>query len=265
MVELNPAWIFWIASALRELTKLNAKDRLSAHVETLVEVKTAVTVFINYPQYSLFPETRNKLKDLAAFVEVMLPSDRPFLDRVLQYNEIMDVLEALRSVRETFDAECGRNYVVGLERQRALDTKTLIESIEVAFAPKCWQRLSPKTKREIEESGKCLIFERYTGAGFHMMRAVESEIRDYIFLLLRQHSAKRDWGYYLETLKNNGADQKLTSTLDNMRNLDRNPIMHPDDFLDIDDAVGIFNLGQTAVDRLIADMEKRQLLPPLGV
>ncbi len=33
--------------------------------------------------------------------------------------------------------------------------------------------------------------------------------------------------------------------------------MHPEKFLDMDEAIGLFNLCQTALDRLINDMEKR--------
>ena len=61
----------------------------------------------------------------------------------------------------------------------------------------------------------------------------------------------------------NGADPKLIATLDNIRSLDRNPLIHPEDWLSKDDAIGVFNTAQTAFDRLVSDMEKRKLLPSL--
>jgi len=49
----------------------------------------------------------------------------------------------------------------------------------------------------------------------------------------------------------------VTDILNNVRRNDRNPLMHPEDFLKMDDAISLFNLCLTALDRLIGDMEKR--------
>ena len=112
------------------------------------------------------------------------------------------------------------------------------------------------------ECGRCLAFERYTASGFHILRALESEIRDYLIMVTHNMPKKRDWGYYIEELEKNNANQKMLTALDNIRNLDRNPLMHPEDWLRKDDAVGLFNLGKTALHRLITDMKKQGLLRP---
>jgi hypothetical protein len=38
-------------------------------------------------------------------------------------------------------------------------------------------------------------------------------------------------------------------------------MMHPEDWLSKDEAIGLFNTAQTALERLISDMEKREMLP----
>jgi len=68
---------------------------------------------------------------------------------------------------------------------------------------------------------------------------------------------KRDWGHYHDQLKQHGASNEVTSIVDNMRRDDRNPLMPPEKFLNMDEAIGLFYLSQTALDRLISDMEKR--------
>jgi len=50
----------------------------------------------------------------------------------------------------------------------------------------------------------------------------------------------------------------MVAVLDNIRSLERNPLMHPEDWLDIDDAIGIFTLCQTAVTRLVTDIKKKR-------
>jgi len=48
--------------------------------------------------------------------------------------------------------------------------------------------------------------------------------------------------------------------LDVMRNLDRNPLMHPEDFLEQSDAINLFWSGIGAVERMLGDMDKKTLL-----
>jgi hypothetical protein len=81
-------------------------------------------------------------------------------------------------------------------------------------------------------------------------------------MLTHAKPQKRDWGYYVQVLKENNANPKLVSIVDDMRRLDRNPLVHPEDWLGMDEAIAIFNTTQTAFDRIISDMENSNLLPP---
>jgi hypothetical protein len=44
--------------------------------------------------------------------------------------------------------------------------------------------------------------------------------------------------------------------LENIRTLDRNPLMHPEIWLDIDEAIAVFTVSQTAIVRLVAGIKK---------
>src|ERR1700730_12979689 len=130
---------------------------------------------------------------------------------ILTSYEVLNINVTINRTVYTFERECAQKFIVGLEKQRALEPKTLIEEIESAISPECWKRLSLLTKREIEECGKCLAFERYTASVFHVLRGLESEVRDYVCLLLHARPLKRDWGYYIDILKANSADVKLVA------------------------------------------------------
>ena len=154
--------------------------------------------------------------------------------------------------------ECSREYVLCVEGQRLLSAYTLVERIDKAVAPKTWKYLSRLARREIEEAGKCLAFERYTASGFHILRCIEAITKEYIGACGRTLSpSDRNWGKYAEILRENHAAPEVVSILDSIRTDDRNPLMHPEKFLDMDEAIGLFNLSQTALDRLISDMERR--------
>jgi hypothetical protein len=147
--------------------------------------------------------------------------------------------------------------VLSVEDQRLLSAYVLVEKIQKAVSPKTWKYLSKLARREMQEAGRCLAVERYTASGFHILRCIECVIREYVTAVLTSPPSKRDWGYYHQVLKDNGAASEVTSIVDSMRQDERNPLMHPEKFLSQDDAIGLFHLSETALDRLIKDMEKR--------
>jgi hypothetical protein len=81
-------------------------------------------------------------------------------------------------------------------------------------------------------------------------------------LLSKEQPKKRDLGAYLDTLRDCGLDAKAISVLHNIRALERNPLMHPEDYLSQDDAINIFNISVAAFDRLIVGVGKINPFPP---
>jgi hypothetical protein len=267
MIDFNPAWIYRLAEGLTPLEALQANRSMGDFFRELTTARDTVDDFLNHRQHTLFPDTCEDLASLLEAIDAIAPPDAKLKHQthILTMDEVVRITATTGQAGDTLERECTKKYIIGLEKQRALDPQTLIERIEDAFAPGCWNRLSSITKKECEECGKCLALERYTAAGFHVLRGVESELRNYVALLIGARPNKRDWGFYIETLKQNGANPKLIATLDNIRSLDRNPLMHPEDWLDQDEAIAIFNTAQTALNRLISDMEAKSLLPPRPV
>ena len=138
--------------------------------------------------------------------------------------------------------------------------KKLIAAAEDAFVPETKKRLSPFAIEEIQSAGKCLAFELPTAAGFHALRAVEAIVVDYL-KQLNVSSSKRDWGEYIKLLGENEANPNATAVLDQLRKLHRNPLMHPEATLTINQAIDVFQLCRSAISALIDDMESRKLFP----
>ena len=60
-----------------------------------------------------------------------------------------------------------------------------------------------------------------------------------------------NWGKYIEQLKESGVDEKITSMLDNIRTLYRNPIAHPENNLTDSEAIALFGLGIAAIQQMV--------------
>jgi hypothetical protein len=103
-----------------------------------------------------------------------------------------------------------------------------------------------------------MVLERRLGRAQGSQRSRSNTYRQYILALTGSLPRKRDWGSYIDVLQQSGADASAVAVLDNIRTLERNPLMHPEDWLDVDDAVGIFNISTTAVVRLAEGIKKHQ-------
>lgn len=139
----------------------------------------------------------------------------------------------------------------------------LLNGASNGYPVKAKTRITPPCKSEIDEAGKCLVYERSTAAGFHALRSVEVTIRQYLFSIpgfAMPPLNRQNWGEYLTLLKNNGAARDVTDHLHNMKDNYRNPLMHPEDSLEIDEAVSLFAVAQSMNEMLITDMLKRGLI-----
>jgi hypothetical protein len=124
-------------------------------------------------------------------------------------------------------------------------------------------RLTQACKSEIDEAGKCLVYERSTAAGFHILRSVELTIRQYLMSIsgfVMPPLNRQNWGEYLDLLKKNGAARVVTDHLHNIKDNYRNPLMHPEDSLELDEAVSLFAVAQSMSEMLVTDMLSRGLV-----
>lgn len=60
-----------------------------------------------------------------------------------------------------------------------------------------------------------------------------------------------NWGKYIEQFRQAGVDNKITTILDNIKNLYRNPIAHPEHTLTDSEAMTLFSLGIAAVQQMV--------------
>ena len=262
MYTVDVYFFCWLGSLIEPLHMIGPEQPLAASLQRLILARVALEGFDpREPLASGFPRSAVAANELLGVInDIVPPVGAQVPENVLgapidrwQVDRIKALCHALTSgLRD----EAQRSYILKVEDQRCLSSHSLIDRIEDCYPKDVWAVISDDAKRELEESGRCLALERYTGAGFHALRGVECVIRQYIVKLTGSLPRKRDWGFYIQTLKDNGADANLIAVLDNIRTLDRNPLMHPEDWLEIDDAVGVFNITQTAIVRLVAGIKR---------
>jgi hypothetical protein len=122
------------------------------------------------------------------------------------------------------------------------------------------QRMPPKALDDTKQAGRCLAFELPTASGFHIARATESVITSAMeaFKCEPLKESQRNWGKYIEALEGNGANKKVIQVLRQIKDLHRNPMVHPEVTLSIQEANSLWSICTSAIQGLIANMETRR-------
>jgi hypothetical protein len=140
-----------------------------------------------------------------------------------------------------------------------LSSVKLVNNAEEMFNPPVLLRMSKIAIGDVSAAGRCLAFNLPTSAGFHIIRALEAVVVDYIVRKTGARPTKRDLGSYVDTLKKEKASDDVVFIIDQIRRLHRNPLMHPEDVLNADEAMDLFLLCRSAINTTISDMESKKL------
>jgi hypothetical protein len=145
--------------------------------------------------------------------------------------------------------------------QKALySTQDLIERAEIVLPETIREAVPEETINEIRAAGKCLAFELPTACGFHIVRATEAVIREYYRAVVGTvpKVKARNWGSYIKLLKTKGADSKIITVLEQIKDTYRNPIVHPGDVLEMEDAIILFGMAQGVIVSMMKDIVTRK-------
>ncbi|MCJ7514871.1 MAG: hypothetical protein MUO89_02725 [Dehalococcoidia bacterium] len=173
--------------------------------------------------------------------------DQMFTQLVSQAKAFEVVLSAELNTLDTFIITQKGIYV----------TKDLIRQAEKILPESALIKLTPEVQIEVRESGKCLAFDVPTASGFHILRATEAVLYQYYLAVCKPRPKKKldNWGAYIAALRpvQDPEVAKVVAILQQIKDSDRNLIMHPEVVLTPDEA---FTLFETAKSVLMAMAKK---------
>lgn len=168
--------------------------------------------------------------------------------------------------------ELFREPVFRVTQTAGYDTLLLLTRAEQNLPESARLKLRPEVVKEIQESGKCLAYAIPTASGFHILRALELIMVDHHNAVCAGTKIKRidNWGKCISDLRNisdpakpNPADPSVAKTvalLQQIKDSDRNLIMHPEVLLTVDEAVTLFKLCEVGIvamaDKLPVDKQQ---------
>lgn len=191
------------------------------------------------------------IRDLRAKIEAA-PDKKAEMD----YGDIFGMQSAVSAFEAVLGAELGQLPLYVVTQKAGFDTATLIESGALCFP------IDVLTKAEdavpdLEQATRCIAYELPTAAGFHLHRANEAILHKYWDAVTHKakRPASRNMGDYLNEMnQKNVGDAKVKSALKDLKDLHRNPLIHPEDSLNMDEAIALMNGIYTVMVHMLKEI-----------
>jgi hypothetical protein len=276
MLRVNEYQFYELAAVIHPLTELSNDARYSQEWYKLIDAKTALQ---NIFRSRSLEFCLNQAEELFAALRGIVPDDFDEAVKKLPADaskeEVMGYLcypvrEAAKKFEYVLSAELSNSDTYWISPKGTHKTSRLLAGARYELPPDLLRMIPEVAAIELDEAGRCYLFDVSTAAGFHLFRATESVIRQYYeFVVGVKPAAKsRNWGAYIRGLNERGANAKVTAHLDHIRGQYRNPVLHPDAFLSAEDAQILFSVCIGAIVMMEAEMRSPTgaalPLPPSG-
>jgi hypothetical protein len=149
-----------------------------------------------------------------------------------------------------FEAELSRSDIYVVTPLSGYSTDKLISDGRSLLHESTAEWISAEALKGFEEGTRSLALKQATAAGFQLLRSVEAVMYQYFDVVSNgaERPRKRSMGLYIAEMENiSGIDQRMLEVLRGIKNLRRNPLAHPDDFLEMKDALIIFDISKSSI------------------
>jgi hypothetical protein len=256
MKRVNQYQFYQLGSIVHPLTTVEQGSALPQSVWKFNNARAWLEFMLDHQVYR-FIVCRGAAEELVAAIDAVLPrksSEFSAIDpeRKLTFVEAYNISNGASEFETVFAAELQTLDTYVVSKKGIYSTADLVERADMAFDEDARSHLSAEVLSDFKQAGRCLAFELATGAGFHTMRAVEAVLRHYWRLVLQPVANAKvpEMFNCISELRKAGESEKLMNILDDIRDLHRNTIMHPEAFLDMKDALRLFDVAKSAISAM---------------
>jgi hypothetical protein len=174
--------------------------------------------------------------------------------------------KAIQSFEAVFQAEMQTAATYWVPKRGAYSTRDLVDSFERTFLPELHAVIGETALHEYRSAGRCFAFGLWTAAGYHSCRAVEAVLRPYYCAFTgKEEKEGQTWHHLIEGLEGTSNDPKpVDKTLFYLRQLkdnERNPLMHVRVVLDEQDADLLLSAAKMVIVHMAREIQARPAQP----
>lgn len=253
MIRISIPYITELFDVLRQIDALPDNGAPYGEIKyTLMRAKIGID---NLIQRSVFARSIRTSRALANTLVAAIDALKDSKDAtVITSYQIWNVKFHYGQYRTALLAELGTLDSYFVTQKGGYDSLSLLERGDVLF-PEQVSIKAPEAIIDLKEGCKCLAYECATASAFHFFRAIESVLRRYFSCVTggAAHPKVRSLGVYIRALEQSKkGDAKIIAVLTQIKDLHRNPLIHPDLNISIDEAINIVGLSRSAISMMLA-------------
>ena len=257
MIRIDIAYLYRLGVTFTNVQNIKTPITMGDAIGPLYELKQSLDGMLTPERIYPFKTAKKELLACQKDLEKTL-SDLNF-ERELNPLELYTIQKHLREVisRVTGEMEIADAYFV--TPKSAFDMSTLLFDATKLF-PAALIASVPLAIPDVLEAGKCIAFELPTAAGFHIHRANEAVMRAYFDIVTNNapHPNTRNIEAYLKELEKLGkGDAKVIAALRDLKDLHRNPLIHPEQHLTMDQLIGVLGAVQGTITVMLDEINKK--------
>lgn len=179
---------------------------------------------------------------------------------------ISGVKSVLKNFEAVLTAQLQTSALYYVPTKGGFDTAALTDG-GVALFPSDLHSKVPAAVPDVVAGARCLAFDLHTAAGFHLHRANEATLRTYFDVVAGKENRPktRNMGDYLKKMEGLGVgDARVIDVLRSLKDLHRNPLMHPEDVIStLDEALSLYAAVRAAIGYMLDRIPPQPPLPSL--
>jgi hypothetical protein len=254
MIRVDGFYLYSVGYSIHPLTMVNPGETFQDSLTTLFVGLGVLEQLFSQSVYTL-KVSRAAANELYAVLKPL--TEDTSRTAALTHYEAYQINSLAAKFEHVLAAEFGLMDIYLVSKKRGYDTSDLITNGVVLF-PEELQTKVPEAKPDIDQGTRCIAFELATAAGFHLHRANESVLHRYYDAATggKPRPSGRNIGDYLTALnKHNVGDAKIKSALRDLKDLHRNPLIHPEDSLDsVDEAIALLGSIQGVIIPMLKEI-----------
>jgi hypothetical protein len=247
---------------------LGEEKLLGGRYETPIEHVRDIFKTFKETDMDILPKSKRATDELLAAVDKFAAIEKT--DRPPTIQEWSPLLDAIHRFQTILEQEMGDSYIYCVTPVGAYATDALVQNAETHLSRMAQQIISDEQKLDYRLAGKCLALDLYTASGFHAMRCLEAEVREYHKLvtgvtmddvplgsILNGDNRHSGSGLVPAHAAEGGAKDSplglIISLLSHVNKIYRCPINHPEMTLTAEKSRQVFNLASVAISAMMED------------
>ncbi len=263
MQRISLAWFSQLGAALHPLTIFSS---VSGQPDfSMVDLYRVQTFLKSLSDEKVWPldlrASRPIIREILSYIAVIIASQDAKEQQKLLDSYKYSIWASVNKLDTLLTGELSIQPVYHVWPKRAYNVEALVGSGESIFSHAVQSELTHQEKYDVQQAGKCLAFEIPTAACFHILRCADSVLRRYYESMVGQSPKPkmRNWGTYISVLRKKGADEKIVSILLQVKDLHRNPVIHPETRMDIDEALSLIGIIESVVSAMASAIVSKRM------